>query len=110
MLKYVVALFLICMGTTLLLSQPVNQEIGNVVMPPPSAASIGKYGEIPVSYYTGVPGISIPIHTLQEGPLTLPISLNYHASGVRLSEPANWPWMDVECGRGYLQNGYGPGR
>src|SRR5258706_7234244 len=35
--------------------------------PTPNAAALGKYGDIPVSYHTGVPDISIPIYTVQEG-------------------------------------------
>ena len=37
-----------------------------------------------------VPNISVPIHTIKEGPLSLPISLSYHASGIKLGEPASW--------------------
>jgi RHS repeat-associated protein len=59
-------------------------------MPTPNAAALGKYTDIPVSYYTGVPNISIPLHTIEEGPLSLPISLSYHASGIKVGEPASW--------------------
>ena len=59
-------------------------------MPSANAASLGKYGDIPVSYYTGVPNIGIPIHTLTEGPISLPISLSYHAGGVKVGEPSSW--------------------
>ena len=61
--------------------QPANKFAGDVTMPAPNAASLGKYGDVPVSYFTGVPSISIPIHTVQSGPLSLPLSLNYHAGG-----------------------------
>ena len=71
-------------------AQPVNKMLDNVVMPTPNAAALGKYSDIPVSYYTGVPNIGIPIHTLKEGPLSLPISLSYHASGVKVGETASW--------------------
>ncbi len=59
-------------------------------MPSPNAASLGKYGDIPVSYHTGVPNVGIPIYTLQEGPISLPISLSYHAGGVKVGEPCSW--------------------
>lgn len=71
-------------------AQPVNPIIGDVTMPAPNAAALGKYGDIPVSYYTGVPNIGIPIHTVQQGPLSLPISLSYHASGIKVGELASW--------------------
>ncbi len=56
----------------------------------PEAASLGKFVDIPVNYHTGTPGIDIPIYAVKEGPLTLPISLSYHASGLRVMEPASW--------------------
>ncbi len=56
----------------------------------PNAASMALYGEIPVSYFTGVPEISIPLYTLKEKEVTLPLSLNYHASGIRPDTHPGW--------------------
>jgi YD repeat-containing protein len=66
------------------------KSILNVMPPSPNAASLGKYGEIPVSNYTGIPNINIPIYEIKIGDLTLPISLNYHAGGVKVEEIASW--------------------
>lgn len=74
----------------LLAAQPIQTFVKDVTMPAPNAAALGKYGDIPVSYYTGVPNIDIPIYTVQQGPLSLPISLSYHASGIKLGELASW--------------------
>ncbi len=111
--------------STLAFAQPVNKYIQDVNMPSPSAGSLGKYGEVPVSYFTGVPNIAIPIHTLREGSLSLPVSVSYHASGVKVAEPASWVgsgWSlnaggmisrtvlnirDEEAGKGYLSIGAG---
>ncbi len=71
-------------------AQPKNNFINDAVMPAPNAAALGKYGDIPVSTFTGTPNISIPLYTLKEGPLELPISLNYHSSGVKVGETASW--------------------
>ncbi|MEM1322275.1 MAG: DUF6443 domain-containing protein, partial [Bacteroidota bacterium] len=70
--------------------QPTNTLLGEVTMPTPNSAALGKYSDIPVSHFTGVPNISIPIFTVQDGPLSVPISLSYHASGVKVGEPASW--------------------
>jgi RHS repeat-associated protein len=75
---------------SILRGQAVNNQIKDVVMPSPNAASLGKYGDIPVSLYTGIPNIGIPIHTVQDGMLSLPISLSYHAGGVKVGEPCSW--------------------
>ncbi|MCB2379964.1 RHS repeat protein [Hymenobacter sp. BT635] len=57
--------------------------------PPPEAAALGKFSETPVSLYTGVPSITIPIYEVKLRGVSLPISLNYHAAGVRVSEIAS---------------------
>ncbi|WP_131694715.1 hypothetical protein [Dyadobacter tibetensis] len=59
-------------------------------MPGPTASSLGKFGDIPVSYYTGVPSVNIPIYTVTDGPISLPVSLSYHASGLKVGELASW--------------------
>ena len=71
-------------------AQPENIAVGNAILPDPTVGSLGKYGDIPVSNYTGVPQISIPIYNVEEGPLQMPVSLSYHASGVKVSEMASW--------------------
>ncbi|MBL7829277.1 MAG: hypothetical protein JNJ57_21760, partial [Saprospiraceae bacterium] len=83
-----------------LVAQPNNSYNKNVIMPSPAAASLGKYGDIPVSYYTGVPNIGIPIHTLTDGPLGMSISLSYHASGVRVQEAAGWVGLNWNLNAG----------
>ena len=66
----------------------------------PEAASLGRYGEIPVSEYTGVPEISIPLYTVQDGELSLPLSLTYHASGIKVAQEATWVGLgwDLQAG------------
>lgn len=61
----------------------------DVAIASPNAASLGKYGDIPVNFHTGVPQISIPFYTIEEGPLSLPINISYHASGLKVMEPAS---------------------
>jgi hypothetical protein len=55
----------------------------------PDAAALGKYGNIPVSPYTGVPNISIPLYTIKSGDLSLPVSLSYHSGGNKIEEMAS---------------------
>jgi YD repeat-containing protein len=62
----------------------------NVIAPSPEASALGKYGDIPVSAYTGVPQIGIPIYTIKSGDIQVPVSLSYHASGIRVDEEASW--------------------
>ncbi|WP_276365369.1 hypothetical protein [Chryseolinea sp. H1M3-3] len=61
-----------------------------VAMPSPNAASLGTFGEIPVSGFTGVPNINIPVYTAKSGDLSIPISLAYHTSLVKPDHPPGW--------------------
>ncbi|MBB5648888.1 DUF5977 domain-containing protein [Pedobacter cryoconitis] len=63
-----------------------NSPIG----PSPNAASLGKYGDISVSTYTGVPDIKIPFYEIKVGTNTLPIGLSYHAGGFKVSDESSW--------------------
>jgi YD repeat-containing protein len=60
-----------------------------VIPPSPEASSLGKYGEIPVGFYTGIPTISIPIAELKGRRLSTSIVLGYHASGIKVEEVAS---------------------
>jgi hypothetical protein len=68
-----------------------QQNLYNQVsITPPNAASLGKYADVPVNYHTGIPQISVPLYTIIDGPLQLPLQLSYHASGLKVAEPASW--------------------
>lgn len=62
----------------------------NVVPPSPNSSSLGKYGEWPVSLYTGVPNISVPVTELKGRTISVPVSLSYHASGNKVGETPSW--------------------
>ena len=84
----------------MLKAQPVNNLVKDVTMPAPNAAALGKYGDYSVGNFTGVPDISIPIYTVQEGSLSLPVSLSYHASGIKVAEMASWVGAGWSLGAG----------
>lgn len=62
-----------------------HQSKTNIVPPNPDAAALGKYGDVPVSLYTGTPNINIPLYTINRV-VDVPISLSYHASGVKVDD------------------------
>lgn len=67
-----------------------NKPYSEISVTAPTAASLGKFTDIPVSYHTGLPQIDIPFYSVKAGPLSLPISLSYHAGGLKVMEPASW--------------------
>jgi YD repeat-containing protein len=70
-------------------SQEVN-EYNKVSIASPTAAALAKFVDIPVSLHTGIPQINIPLYTVEEGSLSIPITISYHASGLKTLEPASW--------------------
>jgi hypothetical protein len=64
--------------------------VPNVLPPSPEASSLNKYGDIPIGLYTGLPSIEIPIYAINYKRLTIPVALNYHASGLKVEEVASW--------------------
>jgi hypothetical protein len=61
-----------------------------VVPPSPTVASLGKYGDIPVGKYSGIPNIDIPLYEIKSGQITLPVTMNYFAGGIKVEELASW--------------------
>src|SRR5579871_4530800 len=62
----------------------------SVVPPSPEAADLGRYGNVPVSLFTGTPKVSIPIYELKGSSLSMPISLSYNSSGYKPQDIATW--------------------
>lgn len=72
-------------------SQVLSQQlITTIASPSANAIALGKFGEVPVSHFTGVPDISIPLYEVKGTSLTLPISLQYHAGGVMPEIHPGW--------------------
>ena len=89
-IKYAMFIAFICLNPGLnVFSQSGSPELKNVVPPSPNVASLGKYGDIPVSLYTGIPSISIPLYDIKNGDLNLPVSISYHSGGVKVEEVAS---------------------
>ena len=81
-------------SSLLLLLAPVvlGAQTGSmrVSLPSAGAASLGKFGDVPVSLANGTPDVSVPIFTLRGRTINVPIGLKYHASGLRVEEVGSW--------------------
>lgn len=86
-----VTCLLLLVGMCLFAQSPTVTELPkilDIVPPSPEAAALGKYGDIPVGHYTGIPQISIPLGEAVSHEISVPISLSYHAGGHRVNEDA----------------------
>lgn len=76
-------------------SQPIestevlNPRYNDIELPQnPEVAAFGKYGLYDTNLFTGSPQISIPIFNHQGKEMSLPISLTYDASGIKVEQTA----------------------
>lgn len=60
-LGFVIKLFL-CLP---FLSMAQIPKMPAIIPPAPNAATLGKFGDVPVSHYTGTASISIPLYTVR---------------------------------------------
>jgi Family of unknown function (DUF5977) len=70
-------------------SNGLTPLVYNIIPPSPNASAIGKFGDIPVSNYTGIPRIDVPVYSISTGDLQLPVLLSYHAGGIKVDEIAS---------------------
>lgn len=75
-------------------------DINKVIPPTPESAAIEKYGNIPVSYSTGVPSIGYPLWSWKRGNLEFSTSLSYHAGGHKVDD------MATHVGLGWSLSGF----
>ena len=72
----------------------------NMIPKSPQMAGLDKYIQYPTIGGNGIPDISIPIYTLNYKGISIPISLSYHASGIKvndISSTAGLGWS-LQCG------------
>jgi YD repeat-containing protein len=67
-----------------------NIQRTDLISPSPTAANLARYGETPMTYYTGLPNVSIPIFNVTGNELSVPITLSYNYSGMQPLQKASW--------------------
>lgn len=83
-----ITFFIINLTFCLLMQAQIPQAPTNLQSP--NVANLGLYGEVPVSLFTGIPEISIPLYTISQKDFSVPITLSYHAGGVRPDQHPGW--------------------
>ncbi len=64
-------------------------QLPKLIPPSPSVQAMQRYGNIPVGYHTGTPNISIPLFEAKSDDISVPISISYHASGIRVGDESS---------------------
>ncbi|WP_299189854.1 RHS repeat domain-containing protein [uncultured Aquimarina sp.] len=89
-MKKVLLLICLLLSVKTIAQVNYNNKLPTVMPVGPTAYEFLKYEEIPISKYTGVPNISIPIYNIEAKGLNIPIALSYHSNGFKVSEEAGW--------------------
>jgi YD repeat-containing protein len=61
-------------------------KIQDVLNPSPEAASLGKYGGIPINLSSGAMNLEIPLFTYSSTNLSIPISLLYNSNSIHVND------------------------
>ncbi|MEC5145473.1 hypothetical protein [Chitinophaga sp. 212800010-3] len=64
------------------------------VPPSPEVGSLFKFSELPVTHYTGLPQVNIPVYELKLKEITIPVGLQHHTGGVKIDEVASCVGMN----------------
>ena len=67
--------------------EPELQDYTPQIAPPsPSAFEFATYGNIPLNGSSGGFSYNVPLYTIQQNDISMPISVNYFSNGVRIDE------------------------
>jgi len=68
-----------------------KQDLPEIIKPSPTVASLMRFEEVPVNYYTGQPNIAIPLFSKQlDKNLSLNLALQYSTQGIKVAELSGW--------------------
>lgn len=81
---------LICLVIILGWVEVIGQRIEDMTQIPaaPQTTSLFKAVAAPVSYYTGQPDVTIPIYTISQDGVEVPVSITFNTSGIFVTEEA----------------------
>jgi len=65
-------------------------DLKNMSATSPDAAMLARFGDIPIGHYTGTTNISVPLYTISEAGLDIPVVLTYHSSGIKVEDESGW--------------------
>lgn len=81
----------LCCTMSFCYAQNTPTDYPEVVPPPPSVASLMRFEEVPIDYYSGQPNIAIPLTSMSiNKDLSYPLVLRYNTQALRIDERSGW--------------------
>lgn len=81
-------------------SLPGAMKLPDFVQPTPEVSALLKADNLSVNYATGSPNISIPIGSLSVNGISLPVTLSYNSTGVKVDEYSSMVGNGWTCSSG----------
>ncbi|GEM_PF-1140132 len=87
--------FIICIVSILFIQKVFSQSLEEFQKHPlniqsPTVAGLEKFGDVPISYFTGRPSITVPIYNLSDGGIGLNLKMGYNAGGFQPDIHPGW--------------------
>lgn len=73
----------------ILAQKHVEGQNEHLTISSPNASAYARYGEIPVDIFTGQTNVQIPLWEILIGDISVPITLSYHTSGIKVQDRAS---------------------
>lgn len=70
-------------------SNASDYNLPDVIPPSSESFSRTQFGNVPMSEFRGTQNLSLPIYTLKQGDITVPITLNYSKLGLKVNDIPN---------------------
>lgn len=86
-MKKLVFITLIIVGS-IFVSFGQTNDYGSVSIPTPNVATFTKFIDNPINTFNGSADVSIPVYTIKNGDVEIPIVLRYNTNGIKVSEEA----------------------
>jgi YD repeat-containing protein len=85
-MKNLISFFAFLIYCSYSIGQGFIEEIDKIFPGSPEASAFAEYGKVPVSLYSGLVDIDLPLLELEGNDFNIPFSLSYHSSGIKVDE------------------------
>jgi len=83
-----------------LASGDVQKLLPQITPKSPNVTGLERHGDYPVSMYSGLANIEIPLYEIKVGNLIVPLKLSYHSSGNKVNDNASFVGLGWSLGGG----------
>lgn len=90
MLTRLIVVLLFSILFTVEITGQTPYQTDKIIPASPTSAGLGRYGDIPVSFFNGTPNIQIPLYEIKTPAHSLEVMMRYDASGTRVTQDASW--------------------